>query len=234
MEKNKEINTNNEEKDEKNNNAQYHINRIINTKFINPYEVLQLSFDSNDSQIKRKYKELSLLIHPDKCKEEKSSEAFHILDEAFKTLMNEDKKQYFKRILRESKERVEMKREKENKIRKAKGLNFLPQDTFDDEVRDMMKTIIQEIEDKKAYSEKMKFAYKKRERDLEEAEKEKEQQELKKKKEWDNYRDKRVKNWNRFKTKTKRSKYELKPPSYKTEERNEENKITIFQQKSII
>ena len=172
---------------------------------------LNFRFDSNDTQIKRKYKELSLLIHPDKCKEEKASDTFHIIDEAFKTLMNEDKKQYFKRILRESKERVEMKREKENKIRKAKGLKFLPQDTFDDEVRDMMKTIIQEIEDKKAYSEKMKFAYKKRERDLEEAEKEKEQQELKKKKEWDNYRDKRVKNWNRFKAKPKRSKYELKP-----------------------
>ena len=97
-----------------------------------------------------------------------------------------------------------------------------------------MKVIIQEIEDKKAYSEKMKFAYKKRERDLEEAEKEKEEREMKKKKEWDNYRNKRVKNWNRFKAKPKRSKYELKPPSYKTEERNEENKITIFQQKSII
>ncbi len=228
-----EINTSKEEKEDKN-LPQYHINRIINTKFINPYEVLELPFDSNDTQIKRKYKELSLLIHPDKCKEEKASDAFHIIDEAFKTLMNEDKKQYFKRILRESKERVEMKREKENKLRRAKGLNFLPQDTFDDEVREMMKVIIQEIEDKKAYSEKMKFAYKKRERDLEEAEKEKEEREMKKKKEWDNYRDKRVKNWNRFKAKPKRSKYELKPPSYKTEERNEENKITIFQQKSII
>ena len=50
-----EINTSKEEKDDKN-LSQYHINRIINTKFINQYEVLELPFDSNDTQIKRKIK----------------------------------------------------------------------------------------------------------------------------------------------------------------------------------
>jgi DnaJ family protein C protein 8 len=38
---------------------------------------------------------LSILIHPDKCKHEKASDAFHVLEQAYKTLMDTDKRRMY-------------------------------------------------------------------------------------------------------------------------------------------
>lgn len=40
------------------------------------YEILQVSREFSDSQIKKKYYELALKLHPDKCKVPGSTEAF--------------------------------------------------------------------------------------------------------------------------------------------------------------
>ena len=220
------------------NSAEFHVFRILNTKFLNPFEVLLLDQDSTDEQIKRKYRALILLIHPDKCKIPNASDAFHILEQSYKSLIDPDKRQYYQRIMREAKERVEMQRNKENKLRLKKGLCELPNDNLDAEIRTMMQNIINEIEEKKKYQEKMQFAYKKRERDIKEEEYEKEEKEKELKKQWENYRDKRVKSWNRSKAKNQngrgKGKYEIKPPRNKIEERFEEQHITVFRPNTII
>ena len=205
---------------------------------MNPFEVLMLPSDATDDQIKRKYRSLTILIHPDKCKLPRASDAFHILEESYTTLMDPDKKRYFQRILIEAQERVQIARDKENKARAKKGLRPLPEENLENEIRTMIETIMNEIEEKKKYAEKMQFAYKKRERDQKEEEKEKEEREKKFQKEWESCRDKRVKNWNRFKSKfmgrKSRGKYEIKPPRHKTEERDEEQHIVVFRPSSII
>jgi hypothetical protein len=53
------------------------INRLLNTNFINPYEVLLLKSDATEEEIKKQYRQLSLLVHPDKCQEENAADAFH-------------------------------------------------------------------------------------------------------------------------------------------------------------
>jgi DnaJ family protein C protein 8 len=61
------------------------------------------------------------LIHPDKCKLPKATDAFHVVEQAYKTLENPEKRNIYQRIMREARERTEYERKKENKRRKKKG-----------------------------------------------------------------------------------------------------------------
>ena len=56
-------------------NAQ--LKRLINTNFVSPYEVLILNPEATEEEIKKQYRQLSLLVHPDKCSDTKASDAFH-------------------------------------------------------------------------------------------------------------------------------------------------------------
>jgi DnaJ family protein C protein 8 len=56
-------------------NAQ--LKRLLNTNFISPYEVLMISIESTDEEIKKQYRQLSLLVHPDKCSDSRAADAFH-------------------------------------------------------------------------------------------------------------------------------------------------------------
>jgi hypothetical protein len=96
---------------------------------------------------------------------------------------------------------------------------------MENEVKIMMKKIIDEIEERKNYSEKQENAHKKRERDEMEEKRLKDDLLKQQNKEWETYRDKRVKNWNKFRDRVmngkKKGKYETKPPKYKAEERTD-------------
>jgi DnaJ family protein C protein 8 len=58
---------------------------------LNPYEVLQLSSEAKIEEIKKQYKRLSILVHPDKNQEEKerAQTAFEIVNKAWKILEND-------------------------------------------------------------------------------------------------------------------------------------------------
>ena len=73
---------------------------------------------------------LSVLVHPDKCKHERAADAFHLLESAYKTLMDADKRRMYQRVMREARERVEFTRNKENARRVATGLSKLPEETI--------------------------------------------------------------------------------------------------------
>ncbi len=79
-------------------------------------------------EIKKKFRMLSILVHPDKCKHERASDAFHILEQAYKALMDNDKRRMYQRVMREARDRVEAARRKENTRRMAKGLEELTSD----------------------------------------------------------------------------------------------------------
>jgi len=228
-----------DKKELENNNKKNEIDRLLTFKdanFIDPYDVLNIPYNSSEEQIKRKYRSTAMLVHPDKCSFPEAPDAFHILEQAYKILINVETKYNFKNILLFAKERVEVKRKEINEERTKKNLPLLPEDTLDDEIREMIIKINKENEDNSKYQRELKFSQKKRERDLEEEKKEEELKAEKMKKEWEGFRDKRVRNWNRFKFKAgkKRNIYEIKARSYKFEEKNENNQITIYHEKSII
>jgi len=161
-----------------------------------------------------------------------------VLETAYKTLLDPEKKKFFQRIIREAKERVELERNKENKIRLKKGQPPLPQDTLEIEIKQTVKKIVDEIEERKLHTEKLETAYKKRHREEEDLRKMQEEYERQANKEWESFRDKRVKNWNKFKDKItngkRRGKYETKPPKSKMEERIDDQHIDIFRPNTII
>jgi DnaJ homolog subfamily C member 8 len=74
---------------------EYQLDRLLNNDFVNPYDILELTQDATDVEIKKKFKMLSILIHPDKCKHERASDAFHIVEQANKTLMDVDKRRMY-------------------------------------------------------------------------------------------------------------------------------------------
>jgi DnaJ family protein C protein 8 len=155
-----------------------------------------------------------------------------VLETAYKTLLDPEKKKIFQRIYREAKERVELERKQENKKRLKRGLPNLPEETVETEIRQMMKNIMNEVDERKQHTERVENANKKRERDEDEMRRVQEELNKQYKKEWESYRDKRVKNWNKFQQKIchggKKGKYETRPPKYKQEEKMENNHIDIF------
>ncbi|KAJ0084854.1 hypothetical protein Patl1_30229 [Pistacia atlantica] len=50
--------------------------RILSCFKLNPFEYLNLPFDATPDDIKKQYRKLSLLVHPDKCKHPQAKEAF--------------------------------------------------------------------------------------------------------------------------------------------------------------
>jgi len=64
--------------------AEEEIIRIRTTR--NYYEILRLSKDATDSEIKSQYRKLALLLHPDKCSIEGSEETFKAVNAAYSCL----------------------------------------------------------------------------------------------------------------------------------------------------
>jgi len=139
------------------------LERLLSRKYYNPYDVLLLKSEAADEEIKRAYRGFSVLVHPDKCKDPRAPDAFHILEQAQKTLLDPEKRKVFQRVMREARERVEFERGKENKRRKKAGLPDLPEDTFEAEVRDTCDKLFIEIEERKEHYEQYQCYVRKKE-----------------------------------------------------------------------
>lgn len=63
--------------------------------------------------------------------------------------MDADKRRMYQRVMREARERVEFTRNKENARRIATGLTKLPEETINQEVKDMCDKLFEEIEERK-------------------------------------------------------------------------------------
>lgn len=201
-----------------------HVKRLTQSKINNPFDILLVSQDALDSEIKKQYRTLAGLIHPDKCKDRKASEAFNILETAFKEIMDPNKRNHFNQVFKEAQARVESARSKLNKSRISRGLSPLSEDTIGDEIKLEMKQIMTELEEQKQYAETLEMNRKKREKEEWELNNLKEDLLKEVEKEFEQTREKRVKNWQRFQDRitkgNKRSLNELQPPlMIKMEER---------------
>jgi DnaJ homolog subfamily C member 8 len=70
----------------KNLKAEFELDRILSQKFQNPFDVLYLVYDSTEDDIKKAYKNFSIILHPDKCKDERARDAFQVVESAHKTI----------------------------------------------------------------------------------------------------------------------------------------------------
>lgn len=134
--------------------------RLVEKEYVNPYDVLEIGFEAGDVEIKARFRLLSKLVHPDKCKHEKAKEAFHVLDKAYKTLMDVDKRRTYQRVMREARESVEASRKKENDRRLLLDLPPLPESTLHVEIQETCKRLFEKLEEKKKNFERLDKAYK--------------------------------------------------------------------------
>ena len=142
----------------------YQMQRLLGTTFVNPYDILEVGAEASEEEVKKKFRMLSILVHPDKCRHEKAADAFHLLEQAYKQLMDPEKRRIYQRVMREAKERVEYERKKENARREALSLDPLPVETFNIEVQNMCKKLFEEIEERKQHFERLDAAYKRKKR----------------------------------------------------------------------
>ncbi|KAK9845176.1 hypothetical protein WJX84_002401 [Apatococcus fuscideae] len=66
------------------------VNRILGAFKLNPFEQIGINFDCTMEDIRRQYRKVSLMVHPDKCKHPRATDAFEVLGNANKTLSDEE------------------------------------------------------------------------------------------------------------------------------------------------
>ncbi|KAG8816306.1 hypothetical protein FRC17_000366 [Serendipita sp. 399] len=69
------------------------VDRILRTFKLNPYETLDIDPSASSEDIKKRYKQLSLLIHPDKATHPQAQDAFDLLKKAENDLSDKDKRE---------------------------------------------------------------------------------------------------------------------------------------------
>ncbi|RLN41024.1 hypothetical protein C2845_PM01G09990 [Panicum miliaceum] len=206
--------------------------RILGCFKLNPFEHLKLSFDSSPDEVKKQYRKLSLLVHPDKCKHPQAQEAFAALAKAQQLLLDPQERGYILGQVTAAKEELRAKRKKELKKDSASKIKSLVdegkyEEQFErsDEFQQQLIIKVREILTEKEWRRKkmqMRISeeegrLKKDEEETKEMWKRKREHEEK----WEETRDQRVSSWRDFmKTGKKGRKGEIKPPKLKTEDPN--------------
>ncbi|XP_041352492.1 dnaJ homolog subfamily C member 8-like isoform X2 [Gigantopelta aegis] len=108
------------------------LNRPGSTYFnLNPFDVLQIDPDIPFVDIKKKYRQMSILVHPDKNQDnvERSQKAFEAVNKAYKTLENEEGYKRCKEIVDEAIIRTdEMIKQKKKQLKKEGKHQDMPED----------------------------------------------------------------------------------------------------------
>ena len=162
---------------------------------LNPFYVLDLPHDSTEEEISRRYKALSLLLHPDKCRMlDRAKEAYDEVQHAKALLSNEDKLRHVRGLVEQG---IKIGRQVWKDNGRTEPLTVVQ----DKEVQ----RIFAQIELKRREVERNERKHEERERRQEEEEMEKGRRERKFDKDWrDQSRvDKRIGNWRDFQEKKK-------------------------------
>ncbi|KAF8206306.1 DnaJ-domain-containing protein [Mycena galopus ATCC 62051] len=69
------------------------VERILKAFKLNPFDILDIDESSTPEEIKKRYKQLSLVIHPDKTPHPRAPEAFDLLKKAESELSDEAKRE---------------------------------------------------------------------------------------------------------------------------------------------
>ncbi|XP_059314941.1 J domain-containing protein spf31-like [Lycium ferocissimum] len=208
------------------------VNRILSCFKLNPFDYLNLRFDSSIDEVKKQYRKLSLLVHPDKCKHPQAKEAFGALAKAQQLLLNPQERDYILNQANAAKEELRAKRKKELKKDTASKLkSMVTEGKFDEEYEQseefqhQLKLKVKEIlTDQEWRRRKMAMRISEEEGRLKKDEEETKEMWKRKREheeQWEGTREKRVSSWRDFmKGGKKVKKGEIRPPKLKTEDPN--------------
>ena len=90
--------------------------RILTCFKLNPYDILRIDKqnEASASEVRRAFRQVSLLVHPDKCPHKHAKEAFELVNKAYKDLQDpeSDLKKDLDATLRHAKEELRKERKK--------------------------------------------------------------------------------------------------------------------------
>lgn len=165
------------------------------------FEMFKLPPYASEELIKKHYKKLSVLIHPDKCRHDMAKDAFHLLNTAYGELLKPEYRSRYAGVIDEAKKQVLDAIIAENKVRKRRGMDLLPTDN--DSIRDQVirkcEDIVKRVEEKLSYAEQTRRQNKEREEMMKAQTQAEEMQREMDKKKWINDRDSRVDAWRSYK-----------------------------------
>lgn len=196
---------------------------------LNPFEVLLLEPSAPIEDIKKQYKKLSILIHPDKNPDdrERAQVAFDIINKAYKGLEDESTRNRALDVVEEARFKVNQTcDEKRKKLRKEGRKDGRIDEDDPDRLKHAIKVMTMKLfadyERKRRSNEEraMEERKRKREGEIDEEEKKKTQQEWNKN--FEESREERVGSWQSFQKnkKAKKSKGAFRPPKPKAEQRD--------------
>ncbi|XP_025412108.1 LOW QUALITY PROTEIN: dnaJ homolog subfamily C member 8 [Sipha flava] len=195
---------------------------------LNPYEVLQLDHDTPLEDAKKKYKRLSILVHPDKNQDdlERANNAFETVNRAWRTINNDESRKKCQEIIQEAKDMTEfMITEKRKKLKKEGKDTAVEEDDPDIMKRSIyVQTckLFADLERKRKDHEARELQERKRKREQEIEEEQKATMSKEWQKNFDESRESRVNSWKAFQESTKKSSKKIKifkPPKHKAESR---------------
>ncbi|KAJ6805530.1 uncharacterized protein M6B38_416445 [Iris pallida] len=206
--------------------------RILSCFKLNPFEHLNLSFDASADDVKRQYRKLSLLVHPDKCKHPQAKDAFGALAKAQQLLLDPQERDYVLSQVNSAKEELRAKRKKElrkDNASKIKSLvdegKYEQQYEQSGEFQQQLKLKVREILTEQEWRRrKMQMRISEEEGRLKKDEEETKEMWKRKREheeQWEGTRENRVSSWRDFmKGGKKAKKGETRPPKLKTEDPN--------------
>ncbi|EFX89214.1 dnaJ homolog subfamily C member 8-like [Daphnia pulex] len=193
---------------------------------LNPYEVLQIDHELPVEEIKKKYKRLSILVHPDKNSDDadRAQQAFEVINRAWKILENDKTRKRCLEIVEEATGMTDLAiSEKRKKLKKEGKDTRIDEDDpvkYRRAVYVMTIKLFADMERKRRELEQRDMEERKRKRETEIEAEEKAKVDKEWQKNFEESRQGRVSSWQKFQhKKTKTSKGFFKPPKNKMEQR---------------
>ncbi|KAM4046493.1 dnaJ homolog subfamily C member 8 [Anomaloglossus baeobatrachus] len=196
---------------------------------LNPFEVLQIDPEVTDDEIKKRFRQLSILVHPDKNQDdpERAQKAFEAVDKAYKRLLDPEQKKRALDVIQAGHEYIEHIVKEKKKLLKKEGK---PLDVEEDDPENFRQAVYKqtmklfaELEIKRKEREAKEMHERKRQREEEIEAQEKAKREREWQKNFEESRDGRVDSWRNFqahkKGKKEKARTFLKPPKVKMEKR---------------
>lgn len=200
---------------------------------LNPFAVLMVGYDADDNSVRKSFRKLSILTHPDKNPDSKelAQRAFDAVKAAYETLSDPDKKETCLNVVNNAKKDLENDIQQKRKDMRAKHKTvIIPEDEPSVYKQELHKRAVKLFAD----LERLRVEIADRESDMrrnvaesEEADKKKADREKEFKKNFEATRQKRTDSWNSFQgigkgkkeKKKKKPKGFFKPPKNKIEKR---------------
>uniref|UniRef100_A0A8D2ECD2 DnaJ homolog subfamily C member 8 n=1 Tax=Theropithecus gelada TaxID=9565 RepID=A0A8D2ECD2_THEGE len=200
---------------------------------LNPFEVLQIDPEVTDEEIKKRFRQLSILlsilVHADKNQDDadRAQKAFEAVDKAYKLLPDQEQKKRALDVIQAGKEYVEHTvKEREKQLKKEGKPTIVEEDDpelFKQAVYKQTMKLFAQLEIKRKEREDKEMHERKRQREEEIEAQEKAKREREWQKNFEESRDGGVDSWRNFQANTKGKKEKknrtfLRPPKVKMEQ----------------